>query len=151
MSFRFALQNVLDIKLEELEALQNAERRVRADMQILEDKIEILRDGYFTDRENLNLKLRSSEFNDVKIFELSLEDKKRKIMDLLRGLNELRQALEALNKKTLELKKMTSGLEKLKERKKIAYEKKLESKLQLEIDNRSAVAVWNRNRSQRSL
>ena len=147
MSFVFKMQSILDIKRKELEAAEAEELAIRQEISVIEKRITAIRDAYFADRDELNEHIRNSLFEKMKIFESSLEDKKERILALLSLLNARRHELADCAARTLLLRKKTTSLEKMKERKSKEYDIVTEKKLQQEIDGRSALAVWRRQQS----
>ena len=145
MSFRFQLQSVLDIKLKELEEAEVVERTIRNEITLREQRVNDLRDAYLLDRDQLNDAVRQAQLQQVKLFEISLEDKKFKIMEILRMLAQLRELFQLAKKRTLALRKKTKGLERIKEKRFAEYESRAERRLQQEIDSRSAMQTWSRD------
>ncbi len=144
MSFRFGLQSVLDMKLKELEFAETYELQLKGKIEALERDIERLRVAYLEDRDRLNQLMRDSEYAEAQIFELSLSSKKDQIMELLKVLNETKERLAVCTQLCVSLRKKTRGLEKMKEKKLLRYERGVEKRLQDEIDTRSSVQAWRR-------
>jgi len=145
MAFKFQLQSVLDIKLKELEEAEIVERTIRNEITLREQRVNNLRDAYLLDRDQLNDAVRQAQLQQVKLFEISLEDKKFKIMEILRMLAQLRELLQHAKQRTLALRKKTKGLERIKDKRFAEHETRAERRLQQEIDSRSAMQTWSRN------
>jgi flagellar biosynthesis chaperone FliJ len=150
MAFKFQLQSVLDIKLKELEEAESVERTIRNEITLREKRVNDLRDAYLLDRDQLNDAVRQAQLQQVKLFEISLEDKKFKIMEILRMLAQLRELLQHAKQRTLALRKKTKGLERIKDKRFAEHESRAERRLQQEIDGRSAMQTWSRNNRERA-
>jgi flagellar biosynthesis chaperone FliJ len=150
MGFKFQLQSVLDIKLKELEEAEIVERTIRNEITLREKRVNDLRDAYLLDRDQLNDAVRQAQLQQVKLFEISLEDKKFKIMEILRMLAQLRELLQHAKQRTLALRKKTKGLERIKDKRFVEHESRAERRLQQEIDSRSAMQTWSRNNRERA-
>lgn len=144
--FRFHLQSILDLSKNELERAEAEELRLRAEVSAAERAINLLRDAYIADREELNGRLAASEFKDVQLLGISLEGKKDQIMERLRGLAALRAVLAAAVQRSLTLRKKTAGLERLRDKRRSEYDLRQERRLQSEVDTRAAQQVWLRKR-----
>lgn len=144
--FRFHLQSILDLSKNELERAEAEELRLRAEVSAAERAINLLRDAYIADREELNGRLAASEFKDVQLLGISLESKKDQIMERLRGLAALRAVLAAAVQRSLTLRKKTAGLERLRDKRRNDYDLRQERRLQSEVDTRAAQQVWLRKR-----
>lgn len=144
--FRFHLQSILDLSKNELERAEAEELRLRAEVSAAERAINLLRDAYIADREELNGRLAASEFKDVQLLGISLESKKDQIMERLRGLAALRAVLAAAVQRSLMLRKKTAGLERLRDKRRNDYDLRQERRLQSEVDTRAAQQVWLRKR-----
>lgn len=144
MSFKFQLQSVLEIKLKELEEAESVERTLRQEIALREQRVTEIRDAYLLDREELNDSVREAKLQQAKLYEISLEDKKNKMMEILKVLAQLRELLQHAKRRTLMLRKKTKGLERIKEKRFAEYEVRAERRLQQEIDSRSAMQVWAR-------
>jgi hypothetical protein len=145
MAFKFQLQSVLEIKIKELEEAEIVERTIRNEITLREQRVNDLRDAYLLDRDQLNDAVRQAKLQQVKLFEISLEDKKFKIMEILRMLAQLRELLQHAKQRTLALRKKTKGLERIKDKRFAEYETRAERRQQQEIDSRSAMQTWSRN------
>jgi hypothetical protein len=150
MAFKFQLQSVLDIKIKELEEAEIVERTIRNEITVREQKVNDLRDAYLLDRDQLNDAVRQAQLQQVKLYEVSLEDKKFKIMEILRMLAQLRELLQHAKQRTLSLRKKTKGLERIKDKRLAEHESRAERRLQQEIDSRSAMQTWSRNNRERA-
>lgn len=144
--FRFHLQRILDLSKNELERAEAEELHLRSEVSAAERAINLLRDAYIADREELNGRLAASEFKDVQLLGISLESKKDQIMERLRSLAALRAVLAAAVQRSLTLRKKTAGLERLRDKRRNDYDLRQERRLQSEVDTRAAQQVWLRKR-----
>lgn len=151
MAFRFSLQKILDIKLDQLAAAEKQETFWRNEVGKIERRIEILRLAYLADREALNTQIAGSSLAERPLFEASLEAKKEDIMKELRKLNSARAQLAEWSSRALELRKKTRGLEKVRARRMAEFHRKAEEVLQKEIDNRAALRAWKNRQEDGSL
>jgi flagellar export protein FliJ len=129
MKFKFNLQNILNLR--ELET-QEAERRVEFVKNVIAELKNMMikeRDCYFEEREALNIQVKESKLDNVKIFEKSLAIRQGRIMELLDNLRTCQNDLE-LNQQTLiqsrRKQKILENLKAAKEKEFVAKENRKE-------------------------
>ncbi|WP_338637437.1 hypothetical protein [Spirobacillus cienkowskii] len=148
MKFKFNLQNVLNLR--ELET-QEAERRVEFVKNVIAELKNMMikeRDCYFEERETLNIQVKESKFDNVKIFEKSLAIRQGRIIELLDNLRTCQNDLE-LNQQTLiqsrRKQKILENLKAVKEKEFFAKENMKEQMFLDEIGTQKFVRAHQTN------
>lgn len=149
MSFHFRLSHVLEMKQQERDVAEATLGQIAEQVRALEDEIESLRLCYLDQRDKLNAAWFAANRGDAVLYERSLEKKKQQMMDSLRQLNERKQLYAQVEKLLKKLTRVTTGLQKLRERQEAEWQEKQERKLVEEVENRFTVRNWEA-RSRRS-
>lgn len=115
MRFRFSLQRILNLREQET---QDAEIRVEYAKRViseLKNMIEVERDLYFSDRDELNKYVKETQMHKVTLFERSLALRQERIIELLDNLRSCQSDLEVYQQALIQSRRNQKILENLKD------------------------------------
>lgn len=134
MSFSFKLQNVLDLRLRELDSAQKKWALAKKRLLEMNDELEIERNGYFKDRDDINQNKRDSVLYTLELLEVSLNQRKENMLFLLDKIQSQKTLIQKLEFTSIKLQQAIKTLEILRDKQKISFEMELSKKEKKEMD-----------------
>lgn len=139
--FRFSLERVLELRTQKVDECERAQRAAQAAVETLEGMLYEARDAYFADRDGLNEKRRDARLDEATLFEVSLELRKRRMLELLEALRTARADAEQAARDLVEARRELRALEILKERRTAEFLKREEERERKFLDEQASLRL----------
>lgn len=115
MTFKFTLQRIFEIRESALKDAEIAFENAKTIKESLQRMLYEERDAYFSEREELNGYIQKAQFDMLKLFESSLETRKKRMLEVLEALKIANGDLDVAENNLFVSKRDLKVVEKLKE------------------------------------
>lgn len=139
MGFRFQLQRVLEMRND---VARQCELRFEALVRRCDELRLVLtteRDSYLTEREELNNVIRQAQFEPIRMYEISLETRKKRMIQVLEQLRALEEDKVLAEQDMVRARRDVKVIEKYRDKKSKDYEKKIETAERKFFDEQSTI------------
>lgn len=127
MGFRFSLQRVLEIRNDVARACELRFEALVKKCAELRSVLTAERDSYLSEREELNDVIRQAQFEPIRMYEVSLETRKKRMIQVLEQLRAAEEDRVLAEQDMVRARRDVKVIEKYRDKKTKEYDKKIET------------------------